>query len=425
MVPELLAPAGTMEKLKIAIRYGADAVYLGGEQFGLRAMAGNFSLEDLPAAVALCHTNGVKAYLTINSYPGDHQLTALEAYLHQIARLPFDAYIVADPGVLRMVRRISPERQLHLSTQANTINRESALFWQEQGVARINLAREMTLQDIRSTVRATTIPCEVFVHGALCIAYSGRCLLSSALTGRSANQGACTQPCRWSYTLQEESRPGVYLPIEENQQGTFIFNSKDLCLLDHLPELISAGVGALKIEGRMKGIHYLAGVLRVYRTALDTYQQDPSGYQPDPSWLEELATVSNRGYTTGFLFGDPRDVGQTYHAGYQRSHQLVGSVDAVQQPGVAATVTVRNRFSSGDQLELIGPRMKKELFRAGTLLVQQADGNLVPAEVVHPNQRVVMRLPDAAAPDDLVRLPHQQTAAANSSTPSEVTSGNG
>ncbi|MGE3258916.1 MAG: peptidase U32 family protein, partial [Geobacter sp.] len=265
MLPELLAPAGTMEKLKIAIHYGADAVYLGGEQFGLRAMAGNFSSDELPAALDLCHRHGVKAYLTVNSYPDDHQLGLLERYLQRMAPLPFDAYIVADPGVLRMVRRISPQRELHLSTQANTINRESALFWQDQGVSRINLAREMTLDGIRTTAKALTIPCEVFVHGALCIAYSGRCLLSSALTGRSANQGACTQPCRWRYSLQEESRPGVYLPIEEDHHGTFIFNSKDLCLLEQLPELISAGVGALKIEGRMKGVHYLAGVLRVYR----------------------------------------------------------------------------------------------------------------------------------------------------------------
>lgn len=411
-LPELLAPAGTMEKLKTAIHYGADAVYLGGEQFGLRAMAGNFSDDEFPSALELCHHHGVKAYLTINSYPADQQLKHLEHYLQRMASLPFDAYIVADPGVLRMVRRISPEREIHLSTQANTINHESALFWQEQGISRINLAREMTLDGIRSTTQALTIPCEVFAHGALCIAYSGRCLLSSALTGRSANHGACTQPCRWRYSLQEESRPGVYLPIEEDHHGTFIFNSKDLCLLEQLPELISAGVGALKIEGRMKGVHYLAVVLRTYRTALDVYARNPELYRPDPSWLYELTTVSNRGYTTGFLFGDPRDVGQSYQAGYQRSHQLVGVIDAINPQAGTGLVTVKNRFKSGDQLELLGPAMKQLLFTASELQVQSPDEEGYPSsvEVVHPNQQVTMQLPSGATPHDLLRLPLQQAA---------------
>jgi len=417
MLPELLAPAGTMEKLKIAIHYGADAVYLGGEQFGLRAMAGNFVSDEFPTALELCRRNGVKAYLTVNSYPDDHQLDQLERYLQRMASLPFDAYIAADPGVMRMIRRISPQREIHLSTQANTINRESALFWQDQGVTRINLAREMTLDGIRSTAKALSIPCEVFVHGALCIAYSGRCLLSSALTGRSANQGACTQPCRWRYSLQEESRPGVYLPIEEDHNGTFIFNSKDLCLLEQLPELITAGVGALKIEGRMKGVHYLAGVLRVYRTALDAYARDPAQYRPDPAWLEELSGVSNRGYTTGFLFGDPRDVGQAYQAGYQRSHQLVGVVESVDPHNGTGLVTVRNRFSAGDRLELVGPAMKQRVFTATMLQVRHpGDGTLASSEVVHPNQRVIMPLPADAAPHDLVRLPHQQQPARSALT---------
>lgn len=409
MLPELLAPAGTMEKLNIAIHYGADAVYLGGEQFGLRAMAGNFGSAEFPAALELCRRHGVKAYLTVNSYPSDQQLKQLEQYLQRMASLPFDAYIVADPGVLRMVRRISPEREIHLSTQTNTINHQAALFWQEQGVSRINLAREMTLDGIRATAKVLSIPCEVFVHGALCIAYSGRCLLSSALTGRSANQGACTQPCRWRYSLQEESRPGVYLPIEEDHNGTFIFNSKDLCLLEQLPELITAGVGALKIEGRMKGVHYLAGVLRVYRAALDAYARDPAHYRTDPAWLEELATVSNRGYTTGFLFGDPRDVGQSYQAGYQRSHQLVGVIDAVYPENGTGLVTVRNRFRKGDQLELIGPAMKQLNFTAANLLIHQPDEAPLASDTVHPNQSIIMPLPDGAAPHDLLRLPQQTT----------------
>lgn len=402
--PELLAPAGTLEKLRIAVRYGADAVYLGGEAFGLRSMAGNFSLADMREGLKLCHDNGVKAYLTVNSYPPDHLLEQLEAYLHAVAELPFDAYIVADPGVIRMVRRISPQREIHLSTQANTINREAVLFWQEQGIARVNLAREMTLDDIRATTRACTLPCEVFVHGALCIAYSGRCLLSSAMTGRSANLGSCTQPCRWRYTLQEETRPGEYLPIEEDHNGTFIFNSKDLCLLEQLPELVQAGVAALKIEGRMKGIHYLAGVLRVYRTALDRYAADPDSYRMEQGWLEELMTVSHRGYTTGFLFGAPRDVAQSYDSAYQRSHQVVGLVTACRPDG-AAELTVRNRFSTGECLELVGPSMKTIPFTAGRLHLRDPEGNLSEVTTVHPNQTVTLDLPAGAQPDDLLRRP--------------------
>ncbi len=402
--PELLAPAGTMEKLKCAIRYGADAVYLGGPEFGLRNMAGNFTLEEMAPALALCHDKGVRGYLTINSYPPDHTLNRLEQYLQELAPLPFDAYIVSDPGVLRMIRRISPEREIHLSTQANTINRECALFWQEQGLSRVNLAREMTLDDIRSTASTVTMPCEVFVHGALCIAYSGRCLLSSALTGRSANLGECTQPCRWKYSLVEETRPGQYLPIEEDAHGTFIFNSRDLCLLEYLPELVRAGVGALKIEGRMKGVHYLAGVLRVYRTALDTFYADPDSYSFNPAWLEELTTVSHRGYTTGFLLGDPRDVGQSYQAGYLRSHQLVGTIETVFPDGTALVV-VKNRFRQGDQLSLMGPAMKNVDFVADTLLRADTQQQAAPLDGVHPNMRIILPVPAQAEPDDLIRLP--------------------
>jgi len=402
--PELLAPAGTMEKLICAIRYGADAVYLGGPDFGLRNMAGNFSLKEMPEALEYAHDRGVRCYLTVNSYPADHALPRLEQYLEALAPLPFDAYIVSDPGVLRMVRRISPQRELHLSTQANTINRESVLFWQEQGVSRINLAREMTLEDIRATTTAVSFPCEVFVHGALCIAYSGRCLLSSAMTGRSANLGECTQPCRWKYALVEERRPGEYQPIVEDSSGTFIYNSKDLCLLEYLPDLVRAGVGALKIEGRMKGIHYLAGVLRVYRAALDRFCNDPKAYRVDPAWMEELATISHRGYTTGFLLGDPRDVGQSYQAGYLRSHKLVGVIEALQGDGLAVVV-VRNRFQQGDQLSLLGPAMKHAVFTADSLQQLQPTGDRLPVDVVHPNMRILLAVPDTAAVGDMIRLP--------------------
>jgi len=405
--PELLAPAGTMEKLKCAIRYGADAVYLGGPDFGLRNMAGNFTLEEMAPALDLCHSKGVRCYLTINSYPADHALNSLEQYLQQLAPLPFDAYIVSDPGVLRMIRRISPEREIHLSTQANTINRESAMFWQDQGISRVNLAREMTMEDIRSTAGTVTMSCEVFVHGALCIAYSGRCLLSSALTGRSANLGECTQPCRWKYSLVEETRPGQYFPVEEDAHGTFVFNSRDLCLLEYLPDLVRAGVGALKIEGRMKGVHYLAGVLRVYRTALDAFHAAPDTYQMNPVWLEELATISHRGYTTGFLFGDPRDVGQSYQAGYLRSHQVVGTILEL-LPENTALVLVKNRFRQGDPLSLMGPDMKSADFTAQNMRLVDSDPASAPLEIAHPNMKIILPVPAQAAADDLIRLPDKR-----------------
>ena len=393
-----------MEKLQCAVRYGADAVYMGGPDFGLRNMAGNFSLAEMPQALAFCHEHGVRCYLTINSYPANHDLARLETYLQELTPLPFDAYIVSDPGVLRMVRRISPQREIHLSTQANTINHESVLFWQEQGVSQVNLAREMTLDDIRATASSVSIPCEVFVHGALCVAYSGRCLLSSAMTGRSANLGECTQPCRWKYALVEERRPGEYQPIEEDVNGTFIYNSKDLCLLDYLPDLVRAGVGSLKIEGRMKGVHYLASVVRVYRAALDRFCADPAGYLADPAWMEELTTISHRGYTTGFLLGDPRDVGQSYQAGYLRSHKLVGVVVAMHGPELAE-IMVRNRFQAGDQLALMGPAMKNLDITASQLLQLAPDNSATAVETVHPNMRVLLPVPVGTAVDDLIRLP--------------------
>ncbi len=400
--PELLAPAGTMEKLICAVRFGADAVYMGGPAFGLRNMAGNFSIEQMPEALDFCHRHNVRCFLTINSYPPNYRLAELEEYLHTLAPLPFDAYIVSDPGVLRMVRHISPEREIHLSTQANTINRESALFWQDLGVARVNLAREMTLEDIQDTIKHVSIPCEVFAHGALCIAYSGRCLLSSAMTDRSANLGECTQPCRWKYTLVEQTRPEQAFPIEEDVDGTFIFNSRDLCLLEHLPELVDAGVASLKLEGRMKGVHYLASVVRVYRAAIDRYCADPANYQPDPAWLTELDTISNRGYTTGFLFGNPRDVGQTYHAGYHRTHQLVAVIEEIITPGLAL-VMVKNRFSEGESFSLIGPGMRNASFTATALRQRTALGEEDHRQTVHPNMLVVMEVPVESAAGDLIR----------------------
>ena len=399
--PELLAPAGNMEKLKIAVHYGADAVYLGGHSFGLRNKADNFSLEEMGAALEFCHRNGIKSYLTVNSYPRNEMMPALATYLKSVAPLPFDASIVADPGVLDLVRELSPERELHLSTQANTINWRSARFWQQQGIRRINLAREMSLDNICETVAAVPgMEFEVFTHGALCISYSGRCLISSMLTGRDANQGECTHPCRWSYHLVEEQRPGEYFPIVEDENGTFIFNSRDLCLLEQIPALVRSGVASLKIEGRMKGINYVASVLRVYRQALDEYLTDPAGWRCRPEWMEELAKMSHRGYTTGFLFGEPQAVGQEYDSAYIRSHEFVGVVQEVLSDG-RAVIAARNRISAGDLLEVIGPSMRSDSITVGSMqLLSPEEGEVT---VVHPNQTFAVRLPSTVEPLDLLR----------------------
>lgn len=401
--PELLAPAGNMEKLKIAVHYGADAVYLGGQAFGLRNKADNFSIDEMMAALDFCRAKDVKAYLTINSYPRNESLPELEEYLAQIAQLPFDAYIVADPGVIDAVRQISPERELHLSTQANTINWRSASFWQQQGVTRINMAREMSLDNISETViKVPGMEFEAFVHGALCISYSGRCLISSMLTGRDANQGECTHPCRWSYHLVEESRPGEYFPVVEDENGTFIFNSRDLCLLEHIPALVTSGVHALKIEGRMKGINYVASVLRVYRQALDEYLADPADWRCRPEWLGELAKLSHRGYTTGFLFGQPRNVGQEYDSAYIRSHDFVGVVDEVRSDGTLL-ISVRNRVKAGDLIEFIGPDMRSDTLTLHNFSTIPERGAPVPADSANPNQRILLTVPFNVEAGDLLR----------------------
>lgn len=299
--PELLAPAGDIDKLKIALDYGADAVYLGGENFGLRAQAGNFNLDNLRIAVEETHKRGKKLYLTLNAYLFEAQMPALEEYLERLRPLNLDAYIVSDPGVLRRIKELDPQREIHLSTQANTLNAAACNFWHQYGVERVNLGRELPLQDISSIRHATEMGLEVFVHGAMCVAYSGRCLLSTALTGRSANSGACAQPCRWNYALVEETRPEQAFGIEEDAHGTYIMNSRDLCLLEHIPSLINAGIDSLKIEGRMKTLYYVATVTRVYRAAIDAYVADPEHYRCDPVWRKELDKVSHRPYTSDFL----------------------------------------------------------------------------------------------------------------------------
>lgn len=402
-IPELLAPAGDMEKLRIALEYGADAVYLGGEAFGLRALAGNFSHKDLAEAIELTHSRGKKLYLTINAYVPQKEQDALKDYLLRLRDLPVDAYIVSDPGVLAMIRDIDPERELHLSTQANTTNAAAVRFWQAAGVKRINLARELSLEDISAIHQQTDAELEIFIHGAMCVAYSGRCLLSAALTGRSANQGACAHPCRWSYALVEETRPGQYMPVETDDAGTFVMNSRDLCLLEQLPQLIQAGAASLKIEGRMKSLYYLAAVTRIYRAALDSYRANPADFTCDPLWLDELDKVSHRPYSTGFLFGVDDPQVHTTDSRYRRSHDFVGIVRETLPDG-SCVVEGRNRFFPEEQLELIGPDMRQNIFQVGNL--HKENGTVL--TVGQPNLRVVMQLPQGARPGDLLRRESSQ-----------------
>ncbi|MDY6849824.1 MAG: U32 family peptidase [Geoalkalibacter sp.] len=395
---ELLAPAGDLPKMETALRYGADAVYLGSPRFGLRAPAGSFDLQKLGRAVDLCHSLGGRLYLTLNAYLRPEEFPELESFLQELRPLDIDAYIVSDPGVVATVKRIDPDRKLHLSTQVNTTNAAAAQLWGSLGVSRVNLARELTLERIAAVRQGTSVELEVFVHGAMCVAYSGRCLLSAVLTGREANRGECAHPCRWSYALEEKTRPGEYMPVEEHQDGTFLFNSRDLCLIDHLPRLIDAGVDSLKIEGRMKSLYYVAAVTRVYRAALDLFYADPHNYVVDPLWREELDKVSHRPYGTGFLLGEGSPQVHTADSAYVRSCDFVGLVH--RQDG-ELIVEGRNRFFPGENLELIGPGMRTESFKVDS--IETLEGTVAPAG--QPNMRMRIELPEGAQEGDILRRP--------------------
>lgn len=353
---ELLAPAGDLEKLKFALHYGADAVYIGGQTFGLRASAKNFSFEDMQAGVAYAHKRGKKVYLTLNIIPHNEDLAALEAYIEDIGKIPFDALILSDPGTMMMIKEKLPNYEVHLSTQANNTNFMSAKFWHAQGVSRVILARELSFKEISETIAKSpeTLEFESFVHGAMCISYSGRCLLSNYMADRDANRGDCAQACRWKYRLVEEKRPNEFYPVEETDQGTFFFNSKDLCMIGYIPELIQSGLVSLKIEGRMKSIYYVANIVRVYRRAIDRYYADPEHYTFDPEDLKEIQKASHREFTTGFFFDKPDKNDQLYHnSSYVRGYDFVGVVrDYDPQTGLA-TIEQRNRMLLGEELEVM------------------------------------------------------------------------
>lgn len=396
--PELLVPAGDLDKLRTALRFGADAVYVGMPRFGLRAMAGNFTLEQLKIGRELCRESGRKLFLTLNAYLQPDEIPMLEQSLEELRPMEIDAYIISDPGVLATVRRVDPKREIHLSTQANTCNPAAAEFWRTQGVSRVNLARELSLDQVRQFRAGTSLELEMFVHGAMCVAISGRCLLSAALTGRSANRGACTHPCRWSYRLTEETRPDSPLSLEEDERGSYLLNSRDLCLLEAIPEILTAGVDSLKIEGRMKSLYYVAAVTRVYRAALDLWQTEPDSWRVDPRWREELDRVSHRPYGTGFIHGngDPQIHADDSH--YQRSYDFIGVVLEKKRDGLCL-VEGRNRFFPGETVEVMGPEMRQEQLQVAG--VMREDGSSV--EVVQPNARCILPLPDWVGEGDLLR----------------------
>ncbi len=356
--PELLAPAGDLEKLKIAVEYGADAVYFGGELFSLRAGAGNLSVPEIREGTEYAHERGRKVYMTINIFAHNEDMEQLENYLKEIRDIPIDGFIVSDPGVIWAIRQVMPQAEIHLSTQANTTNYASAAFWHSMGVKRIVTARELSFEEIRGIRDHTPADMEIesFVHGAMCISYSGRCLLSNFMTHRDANRGACSHPCRWKYALVEEQRPGEYIPVEEDDRGTYFFNSKDLCMIAHIPELVEAGIDSFKIEGRMKSIFYVAVTVGAYRKAIDAYIADPEGWQYDPKWMEELCKVSHRDFTTGFYFDKPGESEQNYGtSNYIKEYTFLGLVKDYDPETGLATVEQRNKMVIGDQVEVFGP----------------------------------------------------------------------
>lgn len=355
---ELLAPAGDLEKLKYAIIYGADAVYIGGQVFGLRAAAKNFSFEDMKEGIAFAHERGKRVFLVLNIIPHNEDIHYLEKYIAEIKDLGLDAVILSDPGTFMFVKQYAPELEVHLSTQANNTNFMSANFWHNQGVKRVILARELSFEEI-SEIRAKTPPAlelESFIHGAMCISYSGRCLMSNYMAGRDANRGACAQPCRWEYNLVEKTRPGEYFPVEESEEGTFFFNSKDLCMIEQIPDLIRSGLDSLKIEGRMKTIYYVASIVRAYRKAIDEFYKDPEGYVYNPEWFGELQKVSHREFTNGFYNQKPTHEDQLYTtSSYIRTYDFIGVVQSYDEETGIALIEQRNNFKKGDKIEIIGP----------------------------------------------------------------------
>ena len=355
--PELLAPAGTLEKLKFAVHYGADAVYIAGKNYGLRAFAGNFDHDQMAEGIAFAHERKVKVYVTVNVFAHNPDLEGMEDYLKELLELGVDAIIVSDPGVIRIARQKVPDLPVHISTQANTTNWSAAQLWKDMGAERVVLARELSLPEIREIKDKVDVELETFVHGAMCISYSGRCLLSNYMTERDSNQGQCAQACRWNYNLVEEKRPNEFYPIQEDERGTYVFNSQDLCLLSHLPELMEAGICSLKVEGRMKSAYYVATIIRAYRNMIDACFEGAKVSGDIHFWMEELQKVSHRPYTTGFYFGKPEKGALTLDdSQYIRPYDFIGVVQGYNAETGMAIIEQRNHFAVGDTVEFFSPQ---------------------------------------------------------------------
>ena len=400
---ELLAPAGNMEKLKMAIIYGADAVYIGGEKFGLRASAGNFNVEEIKEAVRFVHDNDKKLYVTVNIIPHNEDFIGLPEYLKELEEAGVDAIIFSDPGVYLAAKDSVPNMELHLSTQANNTNYRSAEFWHKQGVKRIVLARELSFEEISEIVERSpkNLEFETFVHGAMCMSYSGRCLLSNYMVGRDANKGECAHPCRYKYYLVEERRPGEYMPIEEDERGAYIFNSKDLCMIEYIPDLVKAGIISFKIEGRMKSAYYVASVVRAYRMAIDSYLADPLNYVFKQEWLEEFSKASHREFSTGFYNNKPDSSGQVYDSSaYVRDYAFTGLVLEYNEETGIATVEQRNKMILGDEIEIIGP--KRDMFSQKLEKMWNDEGEEIES-APHPQMIVKIKMAKPVARFDILR----------------------
>ncbi len=421
-MPELLSPAGNFEKMKAAFRYGADAVYLAGNTFGMRSAADNFTNDELFAAAAYAHERGKKVYLTVNTMPHGYEYPALRAYLHAIADAGMDAMIVADLGVMATIRAILPHMPIHVSTQASIVSPEAALAYAALGAERLVLARELTLDEIKA-IRAAlpeNVELEAFIHGSMCVSYSGRCMLSNALTGRDGNRGACTQPCRWNYTLYEEKRPETPIPIEETNLGTFIMSSKDMCMIEHIPELMEAGIASFKIEGRMKSAYYTAVVTNAYRMAIDTYLANPSGYVYNPAWLRELESVSHREYASGFYLDNPLEHPQmSTRPGYIRDKAYFAVAEQGTMPenlpatngnGTLVRFVQRNKIVPGDKAEMISPGKVGQPFVVGTLYDET--GAEIPS-APHPSMLFYTYVPFPVSDGDILRAGDEETAESN------------
>lgn len=402
---ELLAPAGDMEKIKIAIIYGADALYFSGENYSLRAGAGNLSAKEMEDAVDLIHASGKKAYLTLNIFPRNEDIEGIRKFIKEIAHINIDAFIISDPGVRNLIKEEVTSAEFHLSTQANMTNYITAKFWYELGIKRIVLARELTFSEI-SVIKANIpddMELEAFCHGAMCISYSGRCLLSNFMTDRDSNRGLCSHPCRWKYSLMEEKRPGEYFPIEEDDRGTYIMNSKDMCMIEHIPDLINNGISSAKIEGRMKSIFYLATVINAYRHAIDDYYKAEENYVFNPKWLDEVSKVSHRKFGTGFYYNDKDEkINQNYEtSGYIRTYSFNGLILDYDEKTGLATVEQRNKLSIGDMIEIFG--YDADFFSQELTELYDANTGESLASAPHPQQKLKIRVNKPVKPYYMIR----------------------